>query len=330
MQTMTHKHNKAKGVVLAMMALIALAYTGCRKDFEPGGQFLPKLSSYGIFTGNIANLSPSSSYNLYELSSTLFSDYAHKQRLIYIPTGKSMTAADNGLVQFPDGTIIVKTFYYLNDERDSSKGKRLMETRLLQKTNGSWTGGTYLWNSTQTDATLITAGLDEPVNWIDNNGNAHVVSYHVPSSAECGTCHNSNGAMIPIGPKARNLNRMVLRNGSSQNQLSYMQSKGILTLINSITSYDMLPDYTNAAYTLEQRARAYMDINCAHCHSDGGICGSKVNLRFDYSESLSQSNISGHVSDITSNLQGGVMPKEGITVTDTANINVIVNYLKTL
>jgi hypothetical protein len=39
----------------------------------------------------------------------------------------------------------------------------------------------------------------------------------------------------------------------------------------AIAQVAQLPDWKDDRhYTLEQRARAYMDVNCAHCHTKGG------------------------------------------------------------
>ncbi|MCP2937417.1 hypothetical protein NK983_32460, partial [Salmonella enterica subsp. enterica serovar Typhimurium] len=83
------------------------------------------------------------------------SDYAEKQRLIKIPVGTKINALDDGLPNFPDGSIIVKTFYYYNNKKDTARGKRIMETRLLIKHVGKWNAATYIWNQDQTDAKLI-------------------------------------------------------------------------------------------------------------------------------------------------------------------------------
>ncbi|HEY0667357.1 MAG TPA: hypothetical protein VGD22_04220, partial [Sphingobacteriaceae bacterium] len=83
---------------------------------------LPKLSDYKIFQGSPANLIPANDYKLYELSSQLFTDYAEKQRLIKVPGTAQITATGDGLPHFPDGTIMVKTFYYYLDKRTQNKG----------------------------------------------------------------------------------------------------------------------------------------------------------------------------------------------------------------
>ena len=69
----------------------------------------------------------------YDLNSALFSDYAEKFRFIKIPGGMHATYRDPGAFEFPVGTVIAKTFAYPTDARDPSKGRRLIETRILKR-----------------------------------------------------------------------------------------------------------------------------------------------------------------------------------------------------
>lgn len=92
------------------------------------------------------------------LSSELFTDYASKQRLLRVPEGTTMTLTDDGQLEFPDGTVLVKTFYYPSDMRDAAASVRVIETRLLVKTDGLWNAATYVWNEAQTEATLLLEG----------------------------------------------------------------------------------------------------------------------------------------------------------------------------
>ena len=273
-------------------------------------------------------MKPNSDYELYELSSQLFSDYAEKQRLIKIPIGTTLKAVNDGLVEFPKGTIIVKTFYYFNDRRDKSKGKKLMETRLLVKTNAEWKVGTYMWNEEQTEANLTMSGMKKTVNWIDEKGKGNVISYHIPNNAECRTCHNTGSVTMPIGPKVRNLNFDVVRNNVLQNQLIYLSKERVMNNVNP-KAFASLPNYKDTTLTFEKRARAYFEINCAHCHNENGFASYK-DLRFAYEHSLQKTKILDVKNRIINRTQKGKMPKIGITVTDKDGIALIKKYIESL
>jgi hypothetical protein len=222
---------------LFLLAVVFINIQSCEKDdlvhVSNNIQMLPKLSDYKIFQGRSSDLVPSEGFNLYEIATQLFSDYAEKQRLIKIPAGNKMTVVNDGLPDFPDGTMLVKTFYYFNDKRDTSKGKKIIETRLLVKSGSKWNVATYYWNKEQNEAYLLTTGLNETVNWIDENGIGKVISFHIPNNAECATCHSSSGTVMPIGTKIRNWNFDVVRNNTTLNQLKHFENLGILNPVNS-------------------------------------------------------------------------------------------------
>ena len=291
-------------------------------------QLLPELSNYDVFRGIPSKLNPSPGFHLYELSTQLFTDYAEKQRLIKIPAGTKMSAIDNGLLEFPDGTIIAKTFFYYNDKRDTAKGKKLIETRLLIKSGTAWNAGTYLWNDAQTDGKLATSGVNKSISWIDAAGNPNIISYHVPSKNECNTCHQSNNNLIPIGPKARNLNRDVLRSGSSVNQLTYFYNSGLINPINT-ADFSALPNWQNQSFSVEERARAYLDVNCAHCHNKQGFAADK-GLFFGYEIPLEKTGIKQKKEAIINRFEHGSMPKLGITVVDKEALALLKSYINSL
>lgn len=290
--------------------------------------FMPKISDYHIFNGDPKKMVPEAGFHLYTLASTLFSDYAEKQRLIKLPAGTQMTRIDNGLPSFPDGTMIVKTFFYYNDKRDTTRGKHMIETRLLIKQAGSWNVSSYQWNEAQTEAFLLQSGTNINVAWITEKGEHIVTDYHVPSVRECATCHNSDDQIIPIGPKLRNLNFDVPHNGQTANQLSYFQSIGLL---NDFDPHQVssAPQAFNNNFTLEQQARAYLDINCAHCHNGAGDA-KKTGLFMSYDIPFDQTGINKQKDKIVSKMQKGEMPLLGTTVLHAEGIQLIRDYINTL
>jgi uncharacterized repeat protein (TIGR03806 family) len=315
-------------LVTAIMAAVYLpghsAYGGSTTRYA--GMLLPLISDYKIFTGDPAALIPGNGFQLYELATGLFTDEAEKQRLIKVPAGKSIVAVNDGLPQFPDSTILVKTFYYFNDKREPSKGRRLIETRLLVKLNGQWLAGTYVWNEAQTDAILVNKGSGVPVSWIDEKANRRTISYRIPAPKDCASCHNSNNLLMPVGIKIRNLNREVERNNTSVNQLQYLQNTGVMNAVDA-SRFTQLPNWKNEKYTITERVRAYLDVNCAHCHSDKGTCAGS-SLRFGWEIPLADTRINKRMERIISMMEKGRMPRIGTTIVDAEALTIIKKYFQ--
>ncbi len=294
--------------------------------------FLPLLSQMGVFSGNLSDLNPADGVQLYEINSTLFTDYAHKQRLIRLPQGQKMQYNGNDLLpSFPDNTLISKTFYYNIDERDPSLGKKIIETRILLKVNGSWLVGDYIWNASQTEATYRETGSTETISYIDENGTPQNVDYQIPSKQDCFTCHNNNATTFPIGPKLRNLN--FVPSFTPQNQLDYFTSIGLLNGVTS-GSTSVLPNWEDENLLLEDRARAYMDVNCAHCHQPGGSVPPGFTLDFRLETDFNNTGIYANRGEIIARFQSILptyrMPQLGRTVVHEEALQMLEEYIDSL
>ena len=316
-------------VLLITASIAAVYFAGSAygtSTAQYAGMLLPRILDYKIFAGEPVALIPGNGFQLYEPATGLFTDYAEKQRLIKLPAGKAIVAVNDGLPQFPDSTILVKTFYYFNDKRNISKGKRLIETRLLVKNNGQWIAGTYVWNETQTDAVLVSKGATTAVSWIDENANTRNITYRIPAPKDCASCHNSNNLLMPAGLKMRNLNRNVVRNNATVNQLQYLQNTGLLSPVDAarITS---LPDWQNEKYTIPERVRAYFEMNCAHCHNDKGSCA-RSPLRFGWEIPLADTRIENNKHRIINLMEKGRMPRIGTTIVDAEALTLIKKYFQ--
>lgn len=231
-----------------------------------------KLSDYNFFVGKITDLQPNERVLPYELNSPLFTDYAHKSRFVWMPEGASAKFTSNGeVLDFPEGTVLIKTFFYHNDERDLNQGKRIIETRLLINGKEKWEAHGYTWNDEQTEATLDIVGDIKPVNWIDKTGKPMLVDYIIPNKNQCKGCHYNKGVLEPIGPKVRNLNKDFAFIDGKTNQLEKWHSTGYLTDYQSNTIYKKVAKWNKpGSGTLHDRALAYLDINCGHCHNPNG------------------------------------------------------------
>ena len=239
--------------------------------------FAKELSSYNFFTDQHAQI-PSKRVFSYSLASALFSDYAKKQRWMYVPEGYEASYKENEIYDFPDGSALIKTFYYDDDSTDK---KNLLETRLLIKNNGSWKAASYAWNEEQTEAYLKIAGKTIATNFIDQNGKIKNVRYRVPNVNQCKECHAVNDEISPIGPKARNMNKDVYYDQIEINQIEYFVNNKIFkahTLNEKIAL-----DWTDLNMSLDDRARSYLDINCGHCHIETGAANS-TGLYLDLNE----------------------------------------------
>ena len=133
-----------------------------------------KLSDYGFFKLPLANLEPTDQVVLYDLNTPLFSDYAFKKRFVYLPDSTKISYKNIGVMDFENGSVFIKNFYYPKDFRKPEQEKRIIETRLLIKEDDAWKPLNYIWNEEQTKAILNYVGKQELVHWIDNEGTEKV------------------------------------------------------------------------------------------------------------------------------------------------------------
>ncbi len=256
-------------VVLLCCPLLAgvLTWSSCQKG-EMDGMPYRTLSEYGLFEGPLAELNPAEGVLPYDLNTALFSDYAQKARFVYMPPGTSATYTENGVLEFPVGTILVKTFYYSHDLRDPSLGRRILETRLLVRKSGGWDTYSYLWDEAQTEATYGVAGGQRNVSWIHYDGSEKTLNYLIPNKNQCKGCHSVDEEIMPIGPKVRNLNKSYPYPEGTANQLTKWQAAGFLTGAPDPAAAPRVPNALDPNDgSLNERARAYLDVNCAHCHN---------------------------------------------------------------
>lgn len=238
-----------------------------RKDRTALGYGPDKLSDYGFFTGSLSALNPSENVLPYDINMPLFSDYASKARFIAIPAGQKVEVNADGSLEFPIGTQLIKTFHY---PAETPSGRKLLETRLLEKKQNEWTALTYIWNDEQTEAYLEVAGGNIDVEW-KSEGVLKTVNYSVPNVNQCKTCHGRANKIIPLGPKVAQLNKPFMYAEGTHNQLAYWKLKGILNNDSLTGALPAFPEWGQISpAAVNDAARAYLDSNCGSCHHPEG------------------------------------------------------------
>ncbi len=259
--------NKYLSISFSVIAVIGMISMSFKDQSAP----LAKLSDYGLFSGKLSDQKPAQGVLSYALNTPLFSDYAEKLRFVKIPDGSSVPYNDSIVFNFPAGTILVKTFYYPVDFRHPEKGRQLIETRLLIHEQNGWKALPYIWNEAQTEANLDVAGETRQVKYIDEMGKSRQQAYYIPNMNQCKGCHNKGERMEPIGPSARQLSGKFNYNGEQDFQLIHWAKEGKL---NGLPVREHLPKAVvwndPSSGSVNERARLWLDINCAHCHQPRG------------------------------------------------------------
>ena len=288
---------------LAPVVVLAFSLAACDKPMAPLGPVAwhetgkpANLSEWALMRADGKQLTLNKGVEPYDLNTPLFSDYAHKLRTVWMPAGVSGTYTEQTALDLPVGTVISKTFYYprnpngANGEKGVAvlksisdtgaelvngaldlKKNVLVETRLLVHRAEGWVAMPYVWNAEQTEAVLSRTGDQAQ---LDLEGQRF--TYVVPNENQCASCHMSNynasKALLPIGLKTRHINRDLF----GENQIARLVRVGYLKgLPGGVSAQDLaaLPqavDWHDTKQPIEVRARAYLDINCAHCHNQKG------------------------------------------------------------
>ncbi len=253
---------QAFAAVAAWVFLVSASPNAPVNDALIEGDGLPAtLSEFRLLAGKFGQ-KPNGGVTPYKLNTPLFSDYAEKFRFYYVPPGRKIGWRDDGVLEFPVGSVLIKSFGYPADMRMPAKSLRMIETRLLIHRATGWVALPYVWNADGSDAVLKRAGMRMDISWTHLDGRPRTISYAIPNVNQCKGCHDDGaGGISPIGPKARNLNR-----------------DGQLEAAAHAQKLDRLPPGTPklpvwddpATGSIALRARAYLEVNCAHCHNPKG------------------------------------------------------------
>jgi parallel beta-helix repeat protein len=286
----------------------------------------PTLDQYHLFAdAEDPRSAPNGGGVPFALNTKLFSDYAVKYRVTFIPPGTHAVyndKASNGVdatAVFPVGTIIAKTFAFPDENTNTEipVETRLLIKRVTSKGREHWDGAAYLWSTDASTgkkiAKLMLGGATASASWdyADIDSNAHHVgstqSYLVPNRAQCLTCHSAEDkepGASPIGPKVRFMNRPYASESRAvtdqsghevhgKNQIQYWCEHGLLTgcpgdlgvdpLTQIATKLERAPVFNkpgdsgfapDSGEDVEARARAYLEVNCQHCHNPQGFAAS--------------------------------------------------------
>lgn len=243
--------------------LYAVSFDGTIRRFEPsdpevaGREFPTRLSQTGLFTDTAA-LQPNAALLPYALALSFWSDDADKHRWVFVPPGETVRTDPEGPWSFPVGTITVKHF----DRAGPDGVARRLETRVMVHERRGWAGYAYRWNDAQTDAELVTTTTTDD-GWI------------YPSGADCLRCHTP-GYGQAMGLRSRQLagaeqGRALVRTLAERGQLDPPPD--------DLDAWPAHPQLVDEGVALADRARAYLDVNCAPCHHPGGPAPGGLDLR---------------------------------------------------
>jgi uncharacterized repeat protein (TIGR03806 family) len=246
---------------------------------------LPKrLSETGLFD-DLKTLKPHAALTHYDINIPFWSDHALKTRFVGTQSGLPIRGEPGLPFKIPPGAIFVKHFDFPNDLRRPDQTKRL-ETRVLVFTlDQRWYGLSYRWNVEGTDAELVDEAQAETLMVTQKDGAIRNQTWTFPDRHSCLSCHNSTSEGA-LGFSYRQL-WMKGQGGSAQeksvNQLERLRECGVLaaeTLACNVNDLRPLASTDDSSRSLEDRARSYLDANCAYCHRNG-VWYSTFDVRYD-------------------------------------------------
>ncbi len=249
--------------------------------------FPRRLSETGLFA-SLARATPAPGVLRYAINVPGWHDGASSEHFLALPNNGTLEVRLVKTWEAPNGTVLAQTL--------AREGRRI-ETRVLLKQQNDWAGYTYVWDAAQQDAELAEkAGAD--LQFGDG-------PWRVPSRAECMMCHSREANFA-----------LTLRSGQLNHggQLAEWERRGLLEI--DATAFERgrrseerggragrsqpgqrrapptsllpgdrgnLPRFVPAQEVgagLEVRARSYLAVNCAHCHTLNGGGNSAMNFEW--------------------------------------------------
>ena len=227
--------------------------------------FPRNLSDSGLFS-SITDLTPAPGVIPYSINAEPWADHAVAERLLAVPNELSIKAEGTAWT-FPNDTVLVKTLS-LDMQQGDPASRRRVETQILHFDGIELMPYTYQWNDEQTDATLVDASGTERTFEIQDSAALNGVrqqTWRFSGRAECQRCHNRwSGPALAFNTSQ--LARSHNYDGSTASQLDTFAHIGLIEKAVDTSKQPSLASPYDAAAALDDRARAYLHANCAHCH----------------------------------------------------------------
>lgn len=266
-------------------------------DAVANDEFPEKLSETGLFA-SVSKHQVAAGVAPYSINAEPWMDGATAERFVAVPDGQRLGIQEENNVQkgfirgrwsFPKDSVLMKTIFLELKQGDPSSRRRL-ETQVLHFGGDTWRGYTYIWNDDQTDAELAPdKAIDRAFEIADPAapGDKRQQTWHFASRTECLLCHTTRGGSI-YGFTRSQLDRVHNYGSASDNQLRTLAHVRLFADLEQDATKKIVDPYDETA-DLEARARAYLHINCAHCHRRGG--GGTAAMDIQHHLSLDKTNL---------------------------------------
>jgi len=285
-------------------AILELVRNEQPKNAEP---FPVKLSESGLFA-SVENHRTAPGVLPFSINAEMWADSAQAERFVGLPgdtaIGMHVKAKQvpgsmfSRVFDFPTNSVLAKTLS-LELEQGNPKSRKRIETQILHFNGYDWKGYSYRWNDEQTDAELVGAQgetITLQVKDAASPGGQRSQQWRFSSRIECIRCHNP-WAESALGFNTPQINRDHDYGGAVDNQLRTLRHIGVIKnivepvnpedpfkLIEQHVSAEALPALANpfdATAAMEDRGRAYLHANCAHCHREHGGGSARIHIAYD-------------------------------------------------
>jgi uncharacterized repeat protein (TIGR03806 family) len=247
-----------------------------KKSEEENKPIPQKLSETGLFK-NLKNLEVDNGFVAYKTNVEFWSDHAHQKKWFKLPNKEQYQYQKDKAWVSPAGTVWIQHFE-MEAVRGKAESKFNLETRVLVRTHDGVYGLSYHWDNDQQDATLVEESGDFKSLKINVEGDFKEQTWRFPSRSECMMCHNSiNG--FNLGVTTKQLNHEVISKGNKQNYIKWLFDQGFVD--KAASKQDLKKRFYSIHdenVGLNDRARSYLDVNCAMCHHKNGPTPSPLNM----------------------------------------------------
>jgi len=274
MLVLDHQEGKASGIYQLVR----------HEGVNTAARFPRRLSETGLFV-DVASERMSAGVVEYRPVATQWADHATSQRWLALPGETRVTTARGHpwaeiSWAFPSNAVLAKTLS-IEMIAGNSGSRRKLETQILHQDGQTWQAYTYRWNELQTDAELVPAEGEATVLKIRDAAAPDGIReqpWRFHSRTECLRCHNFwPGSALAFGWDSLAGKPM---NGGAATEMARLVELDVLreTRPNE-KPYPALCDPADGTATLEARARAWLNVNCAHCHrfGAGGVVAAYFN-----------------------------------------------------